>query len=76
MLLNFSVSIRFNEGASGFSGNGCCGGGAGGSENLALRLTSLIGEILVELIGEFLVDSFFGSAVRIALIYECVCWRS
>lgn len=68
MLLNFSLSILFKEGASGFSGNGCCGGGAGGSENLALRLRSLMGEILAELMGEFLVKSFLGSAERIALM--------
>ena len=65
-----SVSdLRSEEAASGFAGSGCCGGGAGGSENLALRPISLIGEILVGSMGDDLVDSFLGSVVRIALIY-------
>jgi hypothetical protein len=66
--LNFSLSILFKDGASGFSGSGCCGGGAGGSENLALRFKSLMGEILTEFMGEPFVDSFFGSAERMALM--------
>jgi hypothetical protein len=57
------------DAASGFAGSGCCGGGAGGSENLALRPISLIGEILVGSIGDARADSFLGSVVNIALMY-------
>jgi hypothetical protein len=64
------VSDLLNDDAAfGFSGRGCCGGGAGGSENLAFRLMSLIGEILMELAGDCLAGSFFGSDDRIALMY-------
>ena len=58
-----------DDAASGFSGKGCCGGGAGGSENLAFRLLSLIGDILVWLIGDDFVGSFLVSAERMALMY-------
>ena len=50
--LGFSVSVRFKKefesesdgldrDPSGFSGRGCCGGGAGGSENL--EIASILG---------------------------------
>lgn len=64
------------EAASGFSGRGCWGGGAGGSENLALRLLSLMGEILTLFMGEAFAGSFLGSVERMALMYWWVCWRS
>jgi hypothetical protein len=69
-----SVSDLLREDAtSGFSGKGCCGGGAGGSENLAFMLPSLIGDILTWLIGEALTGSFLVSVERIALMYWWVC---
>jgi hypothetical protein len=65
-----SVSdLLSEEAASGFAGNGCCGGGAGGSENLAFRFMSLIGESFVGSIGDDLADSFFGSVDNIVLMY-------
>jgi hypothetical protein len=41
--------------------------------NLAFKFMSLIGEIFVGSMGDDLADSFFGSDVRIALMYEWVC---
>lgn len=65
-----SVFDRFSDdGPSGFSGRGCCGGGAGGSEKRALRLMSLIGEILIGFIGDAFVDSFLGSVESILFMY-------
>jgi hypothetical protein len=60
--------LLIEDAASGFAGSGCWGGGAGGSENLAFKPISLIGESLVGSIGDF-VDSFLGSVVSIALMY-------
>lgn len=61
--------LRRDDATSGFSGKGCCGGGAGGSENLAFRLLSLMGDILTWLMGDGFVGSFLGSAERMALMY-------